>query len=545
MIVKCVDINDPVWIARREKQWVKVEAWLTDCRFPKKDRKALSDVFFGRIDTFSDPRLSCIDVDDRGFLYLDLNPHQCEKNWEWIIKEGWNEVNPKRKHKNELEVYEQFVRMFTDNYYLSKHEWTLDEKLACFRFLFGEVYDADNFTFMGREMAHPLDPYWVLSQLGQHVNLALLGHQYTDEIWVTLYEFGMAAFKYVDAGIFLPDSKASDETRVMAKVVWYYHFELLYEHKKRYKKYKREGRQAQRFKPFTFEEFIELEEISQLLSRLESDLHSGVIPVELKALKKFSESKSDDMFYRRLEGYTLNPKMTFDELLADRVRPKTVEPKVKRTRVVDPEITIEPAVEKAVCVELETFRNLAQESGMAFCVEPLDCAQVYSEWMKKLNPRYTNAGVMSDFSRLYGLRNKSPRNKLRGYAKILLSPFIGYIQLDVFGECSGDAINREYRTAWKELIKLTGSEVSLKSMRVTKKGDLDDGYDIKVTIVTEKNTHVFDYEMVSDWMDESLLSDANVFAEKENLRWRYQFDHGDVGKSVICLPPAMAELLDW
>ena len=551
MIAQTVDIHDPEWLKTRDEQWVSVEKWLVDYDYALDVRLVLREIFYGRIDYHTDSSLDIIDPEKRARVLFNLNPYQCEKNWEWIIKTGWNAVNPKTLHKTELEIYSDYVTLFRHEPFLDDLPWTLNEKLACFKFLFGEIYQAKDFSFMGHKLEHPLNPYWVLNKLAYSISASILGSNSGSLLWPHLYKYGIAAFDYIDTQLFLPQSKATGvDNNIQAEVkgMWCRLFYELKNHKQEYDEYKKTGYHSPQLHSVSFEKFIQIHEISELLGNLHADIQSGVIPKEMHLLKDFAESafhRSPDQHLRR---FTLSPKRTFDGLkeglveLQGREEQAEKEKKNKRNkkRATPP---LDPATEKTLCAGLESFRRYALQESLLISDQPFDSVKKYVSWTKQHGIKLSKDEALDEVKRINGLKDKPDNKRKKAYAEILQCTNTGYIHLDVFGECSPGTINHEYRAAWKELFRLVGSAVIVKSLKVNKKGNVEDGYDIKVTIVTDKQTHVFNYVMDSDWLDESLLSDANVFAENEGLRWRYQFDDGDAGKSVTYLSPAIVELL--
>ena len=550
MIARSVDIDDPNWIKMRDFQWVRMEEKLIDCRYSKKKQAVLRELFYGRIGSYTDTSLKIIDIDERGYLFIDLNPHQCQENWEWVIKEGWNEVNPKRLHKSEVEVYQRFVERFKEDILRANLEWTLDERLTCFKFLFGEVYRRENFSFMGHEINHPLNPYWVLYQLAISINYMLIGFRLLDDLWANLHAFSIEAFKYVDPLVFLPESKVGKNrfTQADAKCAWCRVFYTLANNERMYNECKSNEKQIKRLNGVSYTEYTQTKEMSDLLKLLDTGMQSGVIPKELLALKDFAETVSHKMRHFYLKKCTLSSKYHLDDFRKELDEQNAAEENKEKVEIDNEESVMtnlnhDASTEKVSCEGVELFRQYALQQSLHISKQPFDSVEKYLNWAKRHGIKLGKVQGLNEVQRLNQLKNKSDLERTMAYAKILESSNTGYIHLDVFGECSPGTINLEYRTAWKELFRLVGSAVIVKSLKVNKKGTVGDGFDIKVTIVTDKQTHVFNYVMDSDWLDESLLSDANVFAENEGLRWRYQFDDGDAGKSVTYLPPAIVKLL--
>ena len=303
MIAQTVDINDPDWLKIRDEQWVRMEEWLVVYDYTLDVRLVLREIFYGRIDYYTDSSLDIIDPEKRGRLLFNLNPHQCEENWKWIIQTGWNAVNSQTLHKTELEIYSDYVSLFENELKLDALPWTLNEKLACFNFLFGEVYQANDFSFMGHVIENPLNPYWVLKKLAFSLKGFIVGAGASSLLWPKLYKYAMAAFDHIDTQLFLPESKATGIDRdIQAEVkgAWCDLFYVLAHQEQIYNKRKKAGHQSPQLQTVAFTDFRQMHEISDFLELFHAEMQSGAIPKEMHLLKDFAETESHEFCARHL-----------------------------------------------------------------------------------------------------------------------------------------------------------------------------------------------------------------------------------------------------
>ncbi len=556
-----VDTKDPQWRAERNELWESHYAnsfqdTVPGDRCTKEEIKAYNaqvqarkSIYMGDVVSLDDPLIetaySDMSVEFPFECFQDaffLNPHQCEENWLWMIDEGWRQWTCTSKlrrfelHKStRFELFKSLFSVIVWNRPDIIKDWGDDHELfeQFFNLLAGSRYDPEHYTFNGEYIGkHPLKPHDILKKFCANLYLVIIGSSSFEEMWIKEYDYAVQAFAYVNPDIFDPVSKLEDNCDAKLKNEFAGDLKVIYFRERKFDELRKKGRLDSYWEDKTADEWRQSDVIHGLVSRFEQDMVNGTFPEPMKRLYHWAAAEAANTI--ELNHYTRFDKVKFKDPW--KVKASKNETASKNKNSSPPKaIVLEPEVEGYVCRELETYRKLACEGDMTGYDFPFDSFKSYAKWRKAKTAIARNK-LAKEFQSTYKHRDDYVSNLFISYIHMLFPRYIAEIPLDVFGAFEPGDINREYRSAWKALTALAKDHVTINAIKTRKKGGAESGYDITVTVVTDRQEHVFNYVKDSDWLDESILSDINVFAEAEELPWRFSWDDGDNAKFVMYLP---------
>lgn len=192
------DINNPEWIAQRERAWISLEKEMKKDLTMKKI-KFYKEIFFKGS---CEPGHPCCDVDSylnqKSSMFL-FYPQQCEEFWTYYVKKhyveryaekGWSD-----SYVNAIESLDYFERT------KEKYGWTVDQEVRAHKFFHGERYIPGEVEFLGEKIINPLSASDVVSHWSREVR-KWLGCVCDDNKYIHLMDYFFDALLCLDKKVF-------------------------------------------------------------------------------------------------------------------------------------------------------------------------------------------------------------------------------------------------------------------------------------------------------------------------------------------------------
>lgn len=436
--------------------------------------------------------------------------------------------------------------------------WSHAEDYAYFKFLLGEIYDPDNYYFLGEKTVFPVSSLSMVERVGWNIGSMMRGHyEAVDGKAPLLYPYWKQVILSIDPVAFEPESvfsRNADEVGAKMDVARVILQSLRPEYCK--KKFLRKKNQKViggndhplSVQKMSADEFWNYSAFVSLREQFLTDIDNGVFPESIKRLKHWASRPETDPEGDAGKRWTRLLWSTEDDgiHLREYEDPWSITIKVRRSKAPKKsQLRLDTTEIAALRDAIEHYRTVLHQSHVPGFSEVFDNEEKLVAFAKH------GARISTDKA-IERLKNLYQYHTDKAFDEEILLLLVGHYVVDLANleETEGGDLNRYYRECWKDFAKVIDhhSKISKVTTRRIKAAQSASNVDqLKLTIKGNAVHEFFyslenriDIEMGYYLPDAKLAEDMTVYIEKEKLPWKLHvvYKEGESGLTddgdIVC-----------